>query len=67
MAADSVASEMCSMEQLSKEIALRLTDLESLKSEEDRRHHLNLETQVRASDSLRCSTAMGATGCDGPW
>ena len=46
VAADSVASEMCSMEQLSREIALRLTDMESMKGEEDRKHRLNLETQV---------------------
>ena len=49
VAADSVASEMCSMEQLSKEIALRLTDIESMKDEEGRKHRLNLETQVDTS------------------
>ena len=59
VAADSVASEMCSMEQLSKEIALRLTDIESMKDEEDRKHRLNLETQVDMSAvyNLMCFVA----------
>lgn len=48
VAANSVATELCSMEQLSKEIAVRLSDLEVMKVEEGRKHRLNLETQVIA-------------------
>ena len=46
VAANSVAHEMSSIEQLSMEMALRLSDIETLKDEEGRKHRLNLETQV---------------------
>jgi hypothetical protein len=47
VAANSVASEISSLEQLSRELAMRLSELEVRKGDEDMKHHLSLETQVR--------------------
>jgi len=46
VAASSVVSEISSLEAVSRELALRLADLEMRKSDEDKKHRLSLETQV---------------------
>jgi len=60
VAATSVAMEMSNIEHLSMEMALRLSDLETIKDEEGRKHRLSLETQVcnRGMDLLKMLSDM---------